>query len=225
MKKKSGKAQSLRSAQEKAEHRNVQMPRLRKGSVHPVPDQPTEPTEPTNPTPVTRARRKRHRLKLQPGQPSGKSKLTLALSKKLCALIRQQATLEDAAAKCGVCRDRVWEWRTRGQQGEHPAYVAFERAITEALIDAKQKLVAGIAEDRDIRGKLFLLKNRYPKEYRDRIVQEMSGPDGSPLAVGGEAFTVLIELAGPQPDEREFTIVHQGGPLDGKREIWQPGVI
>lgn len=148
----------------------------------------------------------------------------MALTKELCELIRQQATLEDSAAKCHIGRETIWEWRTRGQQNEHPCYVAFEEAIGEALIDAKQTLIVGIATDRDIKGKLFLLKNRYPAEYRDRIVQEVSGPDGSPLLATENSFNVVLELNLPEgvpvPENKSFAIETKGGQHDGERWQW-----
>ena len=77
-------------------------------------------------------------------------------------------------------------------------------------------MVAGIAEDKDIRGKLFLLKNRYPKEYRDRIVQELTGVEGTPLILSENTFQVVLELdARDEPEVgKPFELVHP----DGSRE-------
>jgi hypothetical protein len=182
----------------------------------------SKPAPTTRLTSSTRARRKRHRMRLQPGQPSAGSKLNSVLTRELCDLIRRQATLEDACNRLHISREAVWEWRGKGQNGDHPAYVAFEDAITEALAESKQTLIEGIATDRDIKGKIFLLKNRFPHEYRDRIVQEVSGPEGMPLAMATQTFHVEITLdPRDQPLEKEGPFILQHP--DGRREKWLGG--
>ena len=121
----------------------------------------------------------------------------------------------------GIDRGTILTWRGRGQEKHHPAYVAFEKAITEALLRAKQALVHGLAVHPDWKAKSFILKNRYPKEYRDHIVQELTGAEGGPLLPGGNDFVVKIELkpqAGPV-ERKAFTIVEP----DGRRHLWNQG--
>jgi len=202
---------------ERAARRNYQKGNTRRcAAVSQYEAQPV--TAGTEVTPPTRARRRKVkksvRLKLQPGQPHAQSKLTTALTERFCELIRDQMTVEDACTMTGVSRKVVWEWRGRGQQEEHPAYVAFEAALTQALIDAKQKLIKRVAEHTDIRGPMFILKNRYPQEFRDRIVQEISGPEGEPLMRPQiNPFQVVIELHSGSPplEEKPFYIVGTDG--------------
>jgi hypothetical protein len=58
----------------------------------------------------------------------------------------------------------------------------------------------------------------YPSE-RQRL--ELTGAEGLPL-VPLDTFNVVIELASPQSEEREFVIEQVGGPNDGQRQIWKP---
>jgi hypothetical protein len=135
---------------------------------------------------------------LRPGQPCAGSKLDEALTRELCGLLEDQMTLEDACAMVGIQRNAVWEWRTKGQSGEHPAYEAFEAAISQALINAKHALVKRVANHTDVKGAMFILKNRYPQEFRDRVVQEVAGAEGTPL-LPLNPFHVVLELAPESP--------------------------
>lgn len=141
-------------------------------------------------------------------------KLTDALEEEICKLLRAQMTLTDACQWLGISRVAVWEWRTKGQEDPESRYGRFEKAIEKALTVAKAYLIRGVAQHSDVRGKLFLLKNRYPQEFRDRIVQEVSGPGGEavPVNVNINPFEIKIVLAG---EEETFRTV----PYDGREGL------
>src|SRR5262249_29785362 len=145
---------------QKAQRRNFQIGGTKKRAA--VPQYETGPQKNLEPagraaaaqtTPTTRAGRKHGGKKGGPGpragQPCAGSKLDEALTRELCGLLEDQMTLEDACAMVGIQRNAVWEWRTKGQSGEHPAYEAFEAAISQALINAKHALVKRVANHTD----------------------------------------------------------------------------
>ena len=125
-------------------------------------------------------------------------------------------TLDDACEFVGVHRVTVWQWRAKGQEDPRGRYGQFERALNKALIEAKSFLIKGIAKHPDVRGKIFILKNRYPAEFRDRIVQEVSGPDGQavPLNVNINPFEIKIVMAGGE--ETFKTVAYNRFGLQGE---------
>jgi transposase-like protein len=153
------------------------------------------------------------KLKKKPEVP-GNSRLSDELEEELCKLLRGQMTLTDACQWIGVSRAAVWEWRTKGQEDPSTRYGRFERAIEKALTIAKAYLIRGVAQHNDVRGKIFLLKNRYPNEFRDRIVQELSGPNGTsvPVTMNINPFEIKIVLAG---EPEKFQTV----PYDGREGL------
>ena len=139
------------------------------------------------------------------GQPNAHSKLTDQLESELCALITNKATLEDAADYLGINRTTIWEWRDRGRAEPESRYGAFERAVTKAFAAAKVHLIHDIANHQSVRGKMFLLCNRYPTEYRMHISTEVSGVGGAPIAFDPtRKFTVNINC--PELSE-EYPVV------------------
>jgi hypothetical protein len=157
----------------------------------------------TSPTPKGPPWRKRKakRIRLAPGQAHPHGKLNDELERQFCSLIMNQAKIEDAADCLGVHRTTVHTWRALGREQPESRYGQFEEAVSKAMALAKVSLIRDIAVHPDIRGKMFILKNRYPEEYRDRLVQEMSGPDGAPIPVAANPFKVEITLA-TNPDEQ-----------------------
>ena len=172
---------------------------------------------PSIPTPKRKKRpwRKHRKAALAPGQPNAHSKLTDELQNELCGLIMNKATLEDAADYLGVNRTTIWEWRDRGRAQPETRYGAFERAVTKALAAAKVHLIHDIANHQSVRGKMFLLCNRYPAEYRMHISTEVSGPGGTPIPVQNSGkFTVNVNCSASLDEEEEIVDGETGEPLD-----------
>jgi hypothetical protein len=164
-----------------------------------------------------KAKRYKHHLKRKTGaQGVGTTgKLTDEMEEEICKLIRGQMTLIDACAWVGIHRNVVWEWRAKGQADPESRYGQFERAIEKAYMVAKAYLIRGVAQHQDVKGKLFILKNRYPDEFRDRIVQEVSGPGGTavPVDVTVNPFEIKIVLAG---EAEPFRTVAMKPELQGR---------
>jgi len=181
-------------------------------------------TEPATTTPTTPKRKnnRRQRLRTDDGSPNPQSKLTDDLEKRLCGLIQKQLTLTDSCDLLEVNRTTVWEWRSLGQRDPASRYGQFERRITKAYAQAKSSLIRDIARHPDLKGKIFLLKNRYPTEYRDRVHQEIAGPEGAPIPVAANPFQVNIVMSG-DPDP-QFTIVdHSAHGTDTRPTAFKPG--
>jgi hypothetical protein len=171
-----------------------------------------EPSTTTSTTPKGKNNR-RQRLRRDDGRPNPNSKLTNASEEKLCGLVQNQLTLTDACDVLEINRTTVWEWRSLGQRDPDSRYGQFERAITKADALAKSSLIRAIARHPDLKGKIFLLKNRYPAEYRDRVYQEIAGPAGAPIPVAANPFQVNIVMSGdPEP---KFTIVDHSARGNG----------
>jgi hypothetical protein len=145
---------------------------------------------------TSKGKRVRYKTKLRkPGDVQTTGKLTDEIEEEICKLIHGQMTLTDACQWVGISRAAVWEWRTKGQEDPSSRYGKFEQAVAKALLVAKAYLIRGVATHPDLKGKIFILKNRYPEEFRDRIIQEVSGPDGAPVPVQMNPFQVSIILA------------------------------
>jgi hypothetical protein len=136
-------------------------------------------------------RKVRHKLK-KTSELGGTSKLTDEIEEEFCRLVRNQMSLVDACQWVGLNKVTVWEWRARGSREPETRYGQFYRAVDKALMVAKAYLIHGIAQASDVKGKIFILKNRYPEEFRDRIIQELSGPEGAPIPVQMNPFQVTI---------------------------------
>jgi len=156
---------------------------------------------------------KDQRLHLLPGQPHPQSKLTTLLTEQFCELIKVHATILDAGDALGVHRQTILDWRRRGQAGE-PFYVDFEAAVSKAMAEEKIDLIRQLMVDKDIKGKLHILKSRWREEYGDHVAQELSGPDGTPIPMAVQSFNVVLEMHQPSADaanEPQFRVVNPDG--------------
>jgi hypothetical protein len=171
-----------------------------------------------NSTPKGKRKNYHRRKILEPGQAHPHGKLTDEVERRFCSLIMNQAKVEDAADCLGIHRSTVHDWRAWGRERPESRYGQFEEAITKALALAKVSLIRDVAQHPDIKGKIFILKNRYPAEYRDRIWTEVSGPEGAPIPVAANPFLVQITLAAePGAPEPEFNVrPHAGGNGNGE---------
>jgi hypothetical protein len=151
------------------------------------------------------------------GRPSKYKEEYAEQARKLCLL---GATLPELAAFFEVNTDTISEWKS--------VHVAFSDAIKEGKEQADANVAARLYnralgyehEDVDIRvlngeivqtkvqkyyppdtaAAIFWLKNRQRAKWRDRIDQELSGPDGAPiqteskLNVSGLSTEALAEI-------------------------------
>jgi hypothetical protein len=172
------------------------------------------------------------RLQLEPGQPSGYSHLTDAVEQSICERISEGVPFMDAARLSGAHRSTVWKWRVRGEAfndkpEEHPGderYGLFVERLAIAESRCKQIWIDKVsrAGDLDWRALAFLLKVRWPKEFTEFVRQELSGPDGAPIAVNQtNPFVVHIELGG-DPNVTFSTVDHSSTPHEESAQLPDP---
>jgi hypothetical protein len=95
----------------------------------------------------------------------GASKLTAALTKRICKRLALAVPLKYAAEAEGISERTIHDWLAKGRAGEDP-YVAFERDINKALAEAVTTLhTAAILGGRGSSSATWLLEKRYRKEY------------------------------------------------------------
>lgn len=154
-------------------------------------------------------RQHNERLPLRPGQPVKCSKLNDDVRESICQLLVEGQLLDVAASLNGVDKSTVYNWRAWGVERPESEYGKFSRAVEWAIDQAHQKMVKKLLDDPDWKATSFILKNRHPKQYRDRIVQEISGPDGGAVPMAIQTFNVVVELtseANEQQQPTEFRI-------------------
>jgi hypothetical protein len=162
------------------------------------------------------------RRKLKEGQPNPCSKLTTALTEKICGYVASGMSWQDAAALCGIHRNQITLWKAKGDaEGEGP-YADFLRAAEQAELEREHEALSFIAKDRDWKARRWLLCNWRPEKYRmTSFSGELVGKDGLPLFPTEQQFNVVLELHQPdQPQEPEpgFRIVKPDGSVD----LWVP---
>lgn len=166
----------------------------------------------TKSTPPTREDLERHLKRKEEGRPSAHSKLTNKVQEKVCGFIAGGLRIEDACALSGIHRSTLWVWKDKGAAGEE-RYKEFVEAVELAETKSKALLVGEIRRDPDWKAKKWLLMNRFPKEFRDHYTQEVTGPDGSPIAVSMNPFIVNVSLSSNEPETEFTTINHQNGEV------------
>lgn len=148
--------------------------------------------------------------------PAGRvTKLTKYVYDSVCRLLAEGHTVELAATLSGVQHATLWSWVRHGQDNPDGPFGQFARDVSYAKEVSHRFLVQKIATDPDWKAAAFLLKNRFPKLYADRYAQELSGPDGSPIPVNMQTFSVVIEMHpqeegannNEQEPERQFRVV------------------
>jgi transposase len=124
---------------------------------------------------------------------SGKTKLTLAISDKLCSALRAGNYVDTAAAYAGVVKDTFYQWLRRGaratQADDHSKaeapYRAFHDAVHEAIASSEIRDVALIAKaaTEQWQAAAWRLERRYPDRWGKRERIEHVGKDGGSIAI------------------------------------------
>lgn len=136
--------------------------------------------------------------------PTGRiTKLTERVYHSICQLLAEGNTLEVAATLSAVDPSTVWAWIRQGQADQDGPFGQFARDIVYAKEACHRYLVHKIARDDDWKASAWLLKNKYPRQYSDRINQEISGPEGAPVPISLQTFSVVIEMHPSDNPENE----------------------
>jgi hypothetical protein len=132
--------------------------------------------------------------------PSGRiTKLTKLVYDKICGLLAEGQTIEVAATLSGVDPSTLWTWIRGGQAEPDGPFGQFASDVAYAREVSHRYLVHKIAIDEDWKAAAWLLKNRFSTLYRDTFAQEISGPNGTPVPMSLQTFSVVLEL---HQDER-----------------------
>jgi len=133
-------------------------------------------------------------------------KLTPELQTKICALIAAGATYELACGKCRIDRKTYYNWRQLGKDNPESIYGALARDAGFAEVDAEALMVETLLNHKDWHSTAWIMKNRWPQKYRDKVEQEVSGPNGEPISMSMKPIQVIIRDAGTAP-ERSWEII------------------
>ena len=160
---------------------------------------------------------------LKPGQPHGNAKLDDDIEAKICELVKSGSTWMNAAKLCNVSLAAIEDWRNKGAVMPGTRYALFLERVEVAMLERERVHVAFIASDPDWKARRWLLMNWHPDRYKDRWLQEISGPNGGeiPMPVAQSPFVVNITMAAePSQPAPEFQIRPYekiGGNGDGSR--------
>jgi hypothetical protein len=199
----------VENSRQRMQRRNFQKNATKKTGVH---AQVVNPANSTNPTSKPRPKRRKRK---------GAYKLN---DRTIGALIKSinrsaDAPIEMHCGCAGISRDTYWEWRKLASEQPKSEYARQMAKVDKALFAAWGRLHEAAVKHKASEVLFRRHHEFYPSE-RQRL--ELTGAEGLPLIPTENTFAVVIELASPQSEDREFVIEHQGGPNDGKREIWQP---
>lgn len=147
--------------------------------------------------------------------PRRPSRLTPAVARTICDLLRIGAYLETAAHAVGISREALYEWlrkgheaRTRQAAGEPVTadaarYAAFVADVLAAAATAElrdlQRIEAAAAQG-DWQAAAWRLERRYPSRYGTRSAARMTlGLDGLTATTAvGEPVLIELELTSPR---------------------------
>ena len=134
------------------------------------------------------------------------SKLNIRVARGICEHLARGNTLALSSRMNCVAPNTMWQWIRAGEMEPDGPFGQFARDVAYAQDLAHRAMVKKLLEHDDWRATSFIMKNRWPKEYRDHIVQEMTGPDGGPVAMM-QHFNVVLELH--QKDEPNESGQHE----------------
>lgn len=145
--------------------------------------------------------------------PSGRiTKLTKAVYDKVCTLLAEGQTIEVAATLSGVDSSTLWTWIRAGQAEPDGPFAQFASDVSYAREVSHRYLVHKIAIDEDWKAAAWLLKNRFSTLYRDSFAQEISGPNGTPVPMSLQTFSVVLELHEDQQPKDGENVEQQREP-------------
>lgn len=97
-------------------------------------------------------------------------------AEEIVQLMDEGLSLTAASAELGFWRQRAYEWAVK-----HPEFAdAIKFGQARRTLKLERDLL-GSGDGPFVTSRIFALKNAAPDEWRDRVVNEHSGPDGGPI--------------------------------------------
>lgn len=132
---------------------------------------------------------------------TGKTKLTMAVQRKVCASLRVGVSYKVAAASAGIVYESLRAWRARGRDAikeaggdinavpdadkPHAAFaVALEKAEAQA-IEARVKRIANAGKEGYWQADAWWLERVHPEQFARTQRTEITGQNGGPVQVAG----------------------------------------
>ena len=140
------------------------------------------------------------------------SKLTKETVDKICLAIRAGNYAKIAAEMAGIGETTYYRWMEEAdKEGAPKHFREFRESIRKAEADAevaKVALISQAASAGDWKAAGWYLERKHPERWgrNDKIRQEISGPDGAPIALSVEeakqaVLTFLMENEGEDNGE------------------------
>jgi transposase len=117
------------------------------------------------------------------------SKLTEDVKRRFLASIRAGNDKKVAAAMAGISESTLYSWIEQGKREDaEPEFLEFLESLTQAEAEAEVAAVARIqqaAQNGRWQASAWWLERKYGERWgrNDKIRQEISGPNGEPLAL------------------------------------------
>ena len=141
------------------------------------------------------------------------TKLTSETHARIVQAIQAGNYIETAAAYAGISKNTLYEWLRRGarekerlasnrrarpKKAEQP-YLEFADAVEKALAEAEVRDVVTVLKAADAgqwQAAAWRLERKFPDRWgrRDKVQQEISGPDGGPVEVSAQSGLDLSRL-------------------------------
>ena len=142
-----------------------------------------------------------------PGKIGAPSRLTPAMRKKICDLIRQGRSATAAGETAGVSASAIASWRAKAREGgeKNKIYVEFEAAVQEALEAFEQVHLARIAGGDD--GTVVVRKKHVVREG-GQVVREEAWEEHKPQPWTASAW--LLQKVHPARYSEKHMVEHSG---------------
>ncbi len=183
-------------------------------------------------------KRKNRALPRKPGQPTGHSLLNDEIEARICRLAAKGHSYESACLAVGINRATLQNWRQRGMEevGRNAPgrYAQFVENLEAARNRAKIRFVNFLADNPDWKARWKLMKNFWPEEFSERIINEVSGPGGRPIEMREpyritfrctddeelknlmkKTMPIVDSQTGLPVDEKDLDV------LQGRSEVWE----
>lgn len=131
------------------------------------------------------------------------TKLTAELQAELCKALAAGNYLETACAYVGISRITVRNWMREGARSKRGQKREFLNAIKKAAAEAEIKDVKriGDAAETQWQAAAWRLERKYWKRWgrKDKITNEVSGPNGKAIEIQAVDYRVAIAPLAPGP--------------------------